>query len=267
MDILVDKNDENVATKTYRKPTFTGLLTNFLSFTPMSYKKALLKTLLFRAYQINSSWTFIHEELKKIKEMLQKNSFPVSFIDDGIKLFLNNLRGSADVERVQNSENKINYFKLPYSGTYSNVVKKMINELVSRYCKNIEVKIIFTTEKLGKIFSVKDQLKSSHISNVVYKFECGSCNVSYIGETTRNFETRVFEHLETDKTSHVVKHIRSNLRCKDFANIDCFSIIDKGNNKSELKIKEGIWIKEQKPSFNGQIRCESINVLAKFYPA
>ena len=36
------------STTVYRKPTFTGLFTNFESFIPITYKRDLINTLLFR---------------------------------------------------------------------------------------------------------------------------------------------------------------------------------------------------------------------------
>ena len=40
LDVQIDKNNKDkFLTSVYRKPTFTGLLTNFTSFVPLSYKK------------------------------------------------------------------------------------------------------------------------------------------------------------------------------------------------------------------------------------
>ena len=57
-------------------------------------------------------------------------------------------------------------------------------------------------------------------------FVCVGCNASYIGETNRDLPTRVREHLATDKTSHIFKHLNSNRRCKSMASCECFKIID-----------------------------------------
>ena len=110
-------------------------------------------------------------------------------------------------------------------------------------------------------FSPNDKLSSAHLSKVVYKFVCGSCNASYVGYTTRNYERRFYEHLNTDKKSHVYKHLIANSHCKNNSSRNSFSILDKGKTRDELKIKEGIWIKEEKPTLNGQIKSEKINIL------
>ena len=38
----------------FRKKTYTGLLTNYFSFTPFQYKLGLIKTLIDGAYKINN---------------------------------------------------------------------------------------------------------------------------------------------------------------------------------------------------------------------
>ena len=56
LDVLVNNNDPNsLLTSVYRKKTFTGLLTNYFSFTSYSYKVGLIRTLVDRAYKINNN--------------------------------------------------------------------------------------------------------------------------------------------------------------------------------------------------------------------
>ena len=62
LDVLVC-NKPNLVTSVYRKPTYTGLLTNFFSFTPSKYKNGLIKTLLDRCYKINNTWIGFDKDL------------------------------------------------------------------------------------------------------------------------------------------------------------------------------------------------------------
>ena len=48
LDVLVSRDGNNFSTSLYRKPTFSGLYSNVMSFMPISYKKLLLFTLLFK---------------------------------------------------------------------------------------------------------------------------------------------------------------------------------------------------------------------------
>jgi len=90
-------------------------------------------------------------------------------------------------------------------------------------------------------------------SNVVYKFKCANCAVSYIGETTRNFGTRIKEHLRTDKQSHIYKHLRKDEKCFDNSTENCFSILDTASSVYQLKIKEGLYIDWEQPELNKQV--------------
>ena len=70
-----------LSTSVHRKPTFTGLLTNFFSHRANSYQIGLIKILLFRAFHISSTWNVFHHEIEKIYKILLKNSFPGPLID------------------------------------------------------------------------------------------------------------------------------------------------------------------------------------------
>ena len=65
LDVLIT-SCENDNTTLYRKITFTGLFTNFNSFTPMHYKLGLLKSLIHRAFEISSDWLIFHSEVLNI---------------------------------------------------------------------------------------------------------------------------------------------------------------------------------------------------------
>ena len=88
LDLLITCNGDNFLTSVYRKKHSIGLYTNYLSFTPFSYKVGLVKTLLHRAFVISSNWSIFHLELSKTKEILQENLYPSNFIDQQIKQYL-----------------------------------------------------------------------------------------------------------------------------------------------------------------------------------
>ena len=104
------------------------------------------------------------------------------------------------------------------------------------------------------MFSVKDTIPSGLRSRVVYKFTCAGCNTRYIGETIRHFSTRINEHLCSDKSSHIYKHIVSSPNCKNVASPDCFVILDSAVSDYQLKIKEALFIESCKPELNTQVK-------------
>ena len=53
---------------------------------------------------------------------------------------------------------------------------------MNEYCKDLNVKIIFSPFKLSTMFSPKDFVPDSVKSRVLYQFTCASCGARYIGK-------------------------------------------------------------------------------------
>ena len=54
LDVLITKSSNNYHTSVFHKKTYTGLLTNFRSFSPLNYKIGLVRTLIDRTRSINN---------------------------------------------------------------------------------------------------------------------------------------------------------------------------------------------------------------------
>ena len=80
LDVLNTRSGRLI-TSAYRKSTFTGLLQNYDSFVPSTYKKGLIKTLIDRTFRLNNIWAGFHLDLEKLKVILQKNEYPLKLID------------------------------------------------------------------------------------------------------------------------------------------------------------------------------------------
>ena len=92
-------------------------------------------------------------------------------------------------------------------------------------------------------------MDSDHVT-VVYKFSCAGCAACYVGE----FNTRVREHLETDRASHIFKHLETSPACRSACSRDNFAIIDQASTRFALKIKEALHIVWEKPTLNAQVK-------------
>ena len=88
--------------------------------------------------------------------------------------------------------------------------------------------------------NMKDPVPKFLKSFVVYKFFFPGCNACYTGETTRHLSTRIKEHLETNKKSHIFAHLVNNEICKVFSTKNCFEITDSASTPFKLKLKEPI---------------------------
>ena len=96
LDVLINNKDPtNLITSVYRTKTFTGLLTNFFSFTSFSYRLGLIRTLLDRAYKINSTFLGFNEEVEKLSYMLKKNQFPEGLINSVVNKHLDKVHEST----------------------------------------------------------------------------------------------------------------------------------------------------------------------------
>ena len=68
-----------------------------------------------------------------------------------------------------------------------------------------------------------------------------------------HFPTRVREHLSSDKSSHIFKHLQSSERCRQSCSADCFEFLDSAPTKFQLKLKEAMHINWEKPNLNQQV--------------
>ena len=96
-----------------------------------------------------------------------------------------------------------------------------------RYCNDLDIKLVFSSSKIGNLFGVKDPIPGALLSPVVYKFACASCDAYYIGETTRYFSIRERDHLLNDKASHIFKHLQNSEHYRALCSVDCVHILDR----------------------------------------
>ena len=77
LDVSITRMNNKLVTSLYRKKTFSGVYTNYNSFLPLKYKKGLIHTLLFRAFNICADYNTFHNEVQYLKLIWQKNYFPL----------------------------------------------------------------------------------------------------------------------------------------------------------------------------------------------
>ena len=134
---------------------------------------------------------------QEITEILKKNLFPAHLVERVVNRYLTLTRDECDPP-VSVSDTTTNfYFKLPYIGPFSVVMQKRVRQFAKWYCNNIDIKLVFSSFKIGDMFGVKDPIPRGLRTCVVYKFLFASCNACHVGETPRHLSTRVREHLIT----------------------------------------------------------------------
>ncbi len=266
LDVLVSRDGSHMTTSLYRKPTFSGLYTNFNSFISEKYKTGLIYCLLFRIFTLTVDWAKFHEEVKYLSEIFRKNKYPQHFFDRCIKKFLHRkLNPDTDAE-IEKEELIIS---LPFVGKYSNDLKKKLKALASTHLQSkFKISVVWSSSRtLRSFFTFKERLPLHLRSNILYRFTCDGCNSIYIGKSKRHFLVRAFEHLgKSVKTGKELTYnpsytnntaVRTHLNQTDgcSATLDSFDIVGGARNDFFLKIKETLLIKKVRPTLlnpNGQ---------------
>ena len=114
--------------------------------------------------------------------------FPSGLLTNQLKVILVSLQ-QQERTLLNVKISNCHFYKLPYIGYYSSYTGRKISSIINKYCKDLNVKIIFSPFKLSTMFSPKDFIPDSLKSRVVYQFTCTSYGVRYIGETNRHFHT------------------------------------------------------------------------------
>ena len=222
---------------------------DFLKFsfrTSFSYQLSLIKYLIDRSFKICNNWNSFHNDIENIKSNLIKNAYPPFLIDKVIKKYLD-YKFSSNQNQLKDKSD-VHYFKLPYIGNLTHHIKIKLSKLCKEFCKEIfNIKLVFNSFRIKNYFSCKDPIPNDLKSFLVCKFTCASCSSSYISETC--CQTRIEEHIKKDNKSHIFKHLHSTATCFDSYISLCFKIIDKGNSKFDLKIKEALHVNWRKPNF------------------
>ena len=133
-----------------------------------------------------------------------------------------------------------------------------LRRIIKKYFPNINVSVVFTVPcRINRFFNVKDAIPVDILSNIIYKFQCSSCNAIYVGKTDRHFYVRQNEHLGTSyrtgsnitigPRSTIMEHLVSNNHTADQNN---FTVLYKCNNSIDTGIIESLLISKLKPCFN-----------------
>ena len=180
-DVNIIREKDKFTPSVYRKPTFSGIYTNFDSFLPSSNKIGLLHTLLYRCFRICSDWTKFHLELVKLTDVFKNNGYPENFINNCFKVLLDNKYRIQ--ERVITVPKKTFFLVLQYLGVLSLQTRTKLRKSLKGILNCCKLQIVFKSQnKLAKAFRFKDRIPKELTAGVVYKFQCGLCNESYYGE-------------------------------------------------------------------------------------
>ena len=234
------------------------MYSNFKSLIPVEYKKGLVSTLLFRLYSVCSNWSIFSMELKKLRGILIANGYPLTFIVERTRIFLDKIHKPKNIGTT--SESNLLQITLPFLGNKSLEIKRSILTAIRMNIPSYRVRIVFTSKRrLQNFFSFKDVIPESLQSHLVYKIKCDDCHVIYYGLTDRHFKVRSYEHQgKSFRTEKPLVGIKTAMRthcadCHHSISNDSFSIIARSCDTFHLKIKESLLIKRDRPLLNNNV--------------
>ena len=82
-----------------------------------------------------------------------------------------------------------------------------------------------------------------------------------MGETARDFITRINEHLQKDAKSNIFQHLQDSRACNSVCNKDYFSVIDRATTEYQLKMKEAMHIEWMRPKLNKEIKHYTLSLI------
>ena len=255
LDVSIQREDNNIITDIYRKPTFTGEAMKWSSFSPSSSKTKLISTLVDRAMKICSP-SRLNSEILRLKTLFRQNGYPDEVVE---KTIMRKLLKKPDDDELTDNNFRHVYLRLPYIGQTSHRYGKIMSRAISETYDSVRLKCIFQTRKVP-VKSSKDVLPTLCKSNVIYLFVC-QCEKAYVGRTTQSLKTRVDQHvpiglrskisnnLPLPKTapSSIAQHLLENKACALKFSTNCFSILAYARNDFHLSILEAIFISTLNP--------------------
>ena len=256
LDALIINENGKFYSTVYRKPTFTGLGLNYLSFTAYIFKLNSIRTLVNRAYSLCSTYKFFDLEIKFLRNFFTENAYPTHIFDKIVNKFLND-KFSTET-KLTTVKKDVRYLKIPFVGHLSFVIRKQLINALKDSFPQINFRVIFTNR--FTIASILKQPKAKPFdltSDVVYLFSCPCCTARYIGSSTRWLKHRICDHMGVStRTSFPLTNppfsaIREHSHDLDnrYTYTD-FSILNTSSNRSDLLTLEALYIDKMKPSLN-----------------
>jgi hypothetical protein len=186
-------------TTIHRKETFTGLMTNWSSFVPFSYKKASVVSMIQRAISICSTYSLLTVELDRIREICRLNGYPSSFVDTRIGIGIT--KYLKKTETIQSKPTEIGcakrrmFVEIPYVGEQTETLKKQINRFTTTNRPDLDLRFVMKPPPCVRmLFPTKQPVPRLLQSDIVYSAKCSDCGDTYVGKTERQCARRLREH-------------------------------------------------------------------------
>ena len=194
LDCLVTRDNNELRTTIYRKPTHTDRLLDQSSYSPTSHKATTIRTLTRRAQLVCDSPDSLTDEIKYLDNVFNKNNYKRDFIR-------HNTYRNSEPNATNTNATPVTTATIPYIKGTSETIARILQP----YNIRVAHKPITTLRQL--LTNVKDKDESSDRRGAVYKIKCCDCQATYIGETGRNLNIRLTDHKRATRNGDINNHI------------------------------------------------------------
>ena len=169
LDVLVIRKDYEVETTVYRKNTNNDIYLHWQSFSPTTWKRGTLQTLVSRAFRVCSNDKHLENEIKHLKKVFREiNGYPNWVIEQTIENVKNQNEMTRSTQVITNTEENEHLLMLPYKGKVGQTtLKSLRNTLISVMPVNNTCTIIYTGTKLASKFNIKDEISKKHKHDLI----------------------------------------------------------------------------------------------------
>ena len=174
---------------------------NWKSFSPCSWKRGTLKTIIRRANLICLKPDYPQKELDHIVHVFEKfNNYPKWVIKQLLEEVKCNHHGTShrvlQINEVNND--KISHLLLsPYFGPKGEkLIRSMKKAFKIKLSDGIVTKSAYSAMRIKGNFNIKIKTVKEHQHDITYyvEYPAGNCNENYAGETGRRLSERIIDH-------------------------------------------------------------------------
>jgi hypothetical protein len=202
----------------------------------------VIDSLLNRALRISDK-TNLAAEIDHVKAILKQNGYPEELISSRLAICKKRKKlKHKNSNTIDTAISKPERICLPFMGNLTNRISRTLSR-----------KGNFTTaykpgQKIESFFNAHKDKRPKTNNAVIYEIKCQSCPQTYIGQTKREVEIRMKEHLADIKHARTDKSaVASHVWLSDGEHIiqkDDIRIIEKEARWYHRNFKEALWIQK-----------------------
>ena len=193
-----------------------------------------------------------------LEQFLFKNGFNSNFTCSVINKQLNKLLNPSPRPTTVNKA--VIYFTIPYRGNASFKLRNGLTKLLKCFYPQVAVRVIFKPcSTIQNWFNIKDRIPVKLQSSVIYLYQCGECNLRYVGQTGKHLKERISNHLGISSRTQqpLAKPPHSAIRDHSHSNDhpirrDSFKVLGTFASNMERLTAEALHIHHLKPELNFQ---------------